>query len=142
MSPARRPRPRRKSPSGFILLEVLVAMVLLGLVLSSLAAMMFAVSKRSIISTGFAYRNAVLMQEVNRLEALPYDSLAVGSSSVTVSTLPYPHTRIVTITAPEPKAKQVKVVITPSNAIYRPDTIRFRRTLPATTTALNQPAGG
>ncbi len=122
---------------GFILLEVLVAMMLLGLVLSTLAAMMFAVSKRSITATGAAYRNAILMQEVNRLEALPYDSLAVGSASVTIAAQPYPHTRVVTVTNPSSKVKQVKVVITPVNTLYRPDTAAFSRTLPVTTTALD-----
>lgn len=133
---------RKASREGFILMEVLVAMVLLGLVLSSLAAMMFSVSRRSITATGSSYRNAVLMQEVNRLEALPFDSLAVGSSSVTISTAPYPHTRIVTISSLNSKAKQVKVVITPTNTLYKPDTVQFSRTLPATTTALDQPTGG
>jgi type II secretory pathway pseudopilin PulG len=128
---------KKRRQEGFILLEVLVAMVILGLVLSSLAAMMFAVSKRSIISTGSSYRNAILMQEVNRLEALPFDSLAVGSSSVTVSADPYPHTRVVTITALNAKTKQVKVVITPTTVLYKPDTAQFSRTLPATTTALD-----
>lgn len=129
-------RARRVPRQGFILLEVLVAMVILGFVLSTLAAMMFAVAKRSITSTGSTYRNAILMQEVNRLEALPYDSLAVGSSSATVSTQPYPHTRVVTIVSPNSKMKQVKVVITPANSLYKPDSAAFTRALPATTTAL------
>ena len=137
-----RNRARRPQREGFILLEVLVAMVLLGLVLSTLAAMMFAVAKRSITSTGSSYRNAILMQEVNRLEALPYDSLSVGSSSVTVSAMPYPHTRVVTVSTISDKAKQVQLVITPSIAAYKPDTVKFSRTLPATTTVLDQPTGG
>ena len=135
-------RARTAPRQGFILLEVLVAMVLLGLVLSTLAAMMFAVAKRSITSTGSSYRNAILMQEVNRLEALPFDSLALGTTSVTVGTMPYPHTRIVTVTTISDKAKQVQLVITPSIVAYKPDTVKFSRTLPATTTALDQPTGG
>lgn len=133
-----RPLARRRAQKGFILLEVLVAMVLLGLVLSSLAAMMFAVSRRAITATGASYRNAILMQEVNRLEALPFDSLALGSTSVTVSAQPYPHTRVITITAPTSKSKLVQVVVTPVNTLYRPDTVKFNRTLAATTTALDQ----
>ena len=127
--------PRR---SGFILLEVLVAMVILAIVLSSIAAMSFAVSKRSINASGSSYRNSVLLQEVNRLEALPFDSLLAGTTSVTESAMPYPHTRVVTITAPSTSTRQVKVVITPSNSLYRPDSVLFTRTLPATTNALSQ----
>lgn len=132
---------RNRKRDGFILLEVLVAMVMLGIVLSSLAAMMFAVSRRAITSTGFAYRNAVLMREVNRLEALPYDSLAVGSASVTVPEMPYPHTRVVSITSPSLSVKKVTLVITPVNSLYKPDTVSFTRTLPATTTSLTTNTG-
>lgn len=133
-----RHKPQR---GGFILLEVLVAMVLLALVLSSLAGMMFAVSRRAITSTGFAYRNAVLMQEVNRLEALPFDSLSVGSASVTVAEKPYAHTRVVSVTSSSNNAKLVTVVITPANALYKADTVSFTRTRPATSTALTSNTG-
>lgn len=135
------PLRRKRKPEGFILLEVLIAMVLLGLVLSSLAGMMYAVSRRAITSTGYAYRNAVLLREVNRLEALPFDSLGVGSTSVTVGDKPYPHTRVVSVASPGPTIKKVTLVITPVNQLYRPDTVSFTRTLPATTTSLTTNTG-
>lgn len=122
---------------GFVLLEVIVAMFILGIVLSSLAALMFQVSRRSFNSIGGAYRNGVLLQEVNRLEALPYDSLALGTTTATVTALPYPHTRQVTITNPSTNVKTVKLVITPSIAVYKPDTSVFTRTLGATTNVFN-----
>lgn len=126
-----------KRREGFVLIEVIVAMFILGLVLSSLAALMYSVSRGSFKSIGGAYRNGVLLQEVNRLEALPYDSLPVGTTTVTVTALPYPHTRVVTITNPSTNVKTVTLVITPSITLYKPDTAVLTRTLGATTTAFN-----
>jgi prepilin-type N-terminal cleavage/methylation domain-containing protein len=129
---------RPDSRSGFVLLEVIIAMFILGLVLSSLAALMYQVSRRSFLAIGGAYRNGVLLQEVNRMEALPYDSLAVGTASVSVTALPYVYTRTTTITNPSTNAKTVELIIAPSNILYKPDTAIFTRTLGATTTTFNQ----
>jgi hypothetical protein len=89
------------------------------------------------VATGNAYRNGVLMNEVNRLEGSPYDSIAVGSAAFSVSNAPYPHTRVVTVTEPVAKSiKVITVVITPSNVKYKPDTASFQRTNPRTSKAL------
>lgn len=113
---------------GFTLIEVIVAMVLLAIAVSSLAAMMLSVATSSKKVTGAAYRNGVLMHEVNRLIALPYDSLAVGSSSFYVTDGPYQHTRVVTVAEPVDRLKTVEIIITPVNANYKPDTATFKRT--------------
>lgn len=122
---------------GFVLLEVIVAMFILGVVLSSLAALMFQVSRGAFKSIGGAYRNGVLLQEVNRLEALPYDSLPIGTTTATITALPYPHTRTVTVTNPSTNVKTVKLVIAPTIALYKPDTAIFTRTLGVTTNVFN-----
>jgi hypothetical protein len=80
-------------------------------------------------ATGNAYRNGVLMQEVNRLEGIPYDSVTVGTSTYTLSTGVYAHTRTVTVAQPIANTvKTVTVVITPVNTLYKPDTASFTRT--------------
>ncbi|MEA2707025.1 MAG: hypothetical protein QOH22_1813 [Gemmatimonadaceae bacterium] len=114
---------------GFVIVEVIVAMILLAVAVTSLAAMMYSVSQSGMKATGAAYRNGVLMQEVNRLEGLPYDSIPTGSVTTSVSTAPYPHSRVVTVTEPIVQTfKTVKVVITPTNVKYKPDTVTFTRT--------------
>jgi hypothetical protein len=116
---------------------VIVAMVLLAIAVSSLAGMMYSVAQSTMKVTGSAYRNGVLMHEVNRLIALPYDSITVGSQSYSVSTGVYPHTRIVTVTEASGKnLKDIKVVVTPVQAKYKPDTIKFTRTKARTSKAL------
>jgi prepilin-type N-terminal cleavage/methylation domain-containing protein len=119
----------RESSKGFVLVEVIVAMVLLAIAVSSLAALVGSVSHSGIRTTGDAYKNGVLMQEVNRLEGIPYDSIPSGTVSVSVSTGPYAHTRVVTVTEPSVQVlKTIKVVVTPVNKNYKPDSVSFIRT--------------
>ncbi len=127
----------KESRKGIALVEVIVAMVLLAVAVASLASLIYSVSQSSLAATGNAYRNGVLMQEVNRLEGLPYDSITVGTSTVSVSAPPYPHTRVVRITEPVAVVmKTVTVVITPTNLKFKPDTISFTRTKARTSKVL------
>ena len=131
---AARPSAARK---GIALVEVIVAMVLLAVAVTSLAALVGSVSKSGIKTAGNAYRNGVLMQEVNRLEGIPYDSIPVGSTSFSVSTGTYPHTRVVTVAEPAvQRVKTVQIVITPVNSNYKPDTVAFTRTKAKTSKVL------
>jgi prepilin-type N-terminal cleavage/methylation domain-containing protein len=126
-----------KNKKGFALVEVIVAMVLLAVAVSSLAALVYSVSRAGLAATGNAYRNGVLMQEVNRLEGIPYDSIHVGTSSVSVSSGKYPHTRTITIAEPSVNlVKSVMIVIKPANTAFKPDTAKFIRTKSRTSKAL------
>lgn len=122
---------------GVALVEVIVAMVLLAVAVSSLAALVGSVSQSGIKTSGNAYRNGVLMQEVNRLEGIPYDSIAVGTQSFTVSSGNYAHTRVITVAEPAVgRVKTVQIVITPVNLKYKPDTVAFTRTKAKTSKVL------
>ena len=134
------PEPAVKRRSGFILMEVVVAITLLALILTPLAAMIFKITARSHTIVGGAYRNGVLMQQVNLLESLPYDSLPDGTRTTQVTANPYPHT-VTTVIAQYYqkymlKGKTVTLIITPANPLYKPDTTKFIRSTAATLTAL------
>jgi prepilin-type N-terminal cleavage/methylation domain-containing protein len=126
----------RETRKGFVIVEVIVAMVLLGVAITSLAALVWSVSRSGIRTTGDAYKNGVLMQEVNRLEGLPYDSVANGSFTYSVSSGVYSHSRVVTIAEPVANIKTIKVVITPTNLKYKPDSVSFTRTKARTSKVL------
>jgi prepilin-type N-terminal cleavage/methylation domain-containing protein len=127
----------RNGRKGMVLVEVIVAMVLLAVAVSSLASLVYSVSRNGLIASGNAYRNGVLMQEVNRLEGIPYASVAVGVTTVSVSTGKYPHTRTVTVTEPVANViKNITIVIKPTNAVFKPDTAKFIRTNARTTAVL------
>src|SRR5437868_14431913 len=122
---------------GFVLVEVIVAMVLLAVAVSSLAALVYSVSRSGIRTSGDAYRNGVLMQEVNRLEGIPYDSIAVGTQTYSVSTGTYAHTRTIFVSEPVvQRVKSIKVVVTPVNTSFKPDTVVFVRTKAKTSKVL------
>jgi hypothetical protein len=127
----------RESRKGFVIVEVIVAMVILAVAVSSLAALVLSVSKSGIKTTGDAYRNGVMIQEVNRLEGIPYDSIPNGTSTVTITGGNYPHTRVVTVTEPTVNVvKSIKIVVTPVNPRYKPDTTTFIRTKARTSRVL------
>ena len=125
---------------GFILMEVVVAITLLALILTPLAAMMFKITARSHSIIGNAYRNGVLMEQINLLEAIPFDSLPVGTTTKTITTAPYPHTEKVIVatyyTKYQLRGKTVTLIISPTNVLYKPDTTKFIRSSAATLTAL------
>ncbi len=129
-----------KRRSGFILMEVVVAITLMALILTPLAAMIFKITARSHTIVGGAYRNGVLMHQVNLLESLPYDSLPDGTRTTQVTVNPYPHT-VTTVIAQYYqkymlKGKSVTLIITPANSLYKPDTTKFIRSSANTLTAL------
>ncbi len=127
----------RRGRKGMVLVEVIVAMVILAVAVSSLAGLVYSVSQSGIKTTGNAYRNGVLMQEVNRLEGIPYDSIPNGTASYSVSSGSYPHTRVITVAEPiVQKVKTIKIVITPVNSKYKPDTVSFTRTKAKTSKVL------
>jgi hypothetical protein len=116
-------------PQGFVIVEIIVAMVLLGVAITSLAGLMYSVSQSGMIATGNAYRNGVLMNEVNRLEGIPYDSISKVTQTVDVTTGSYPHRRVITVGEPVVDViKTITVIITPTNPRYKPDTVTFLRT--------------
>lgn len=131
---------KRRARKGFILMEVIVAMTLLAIIMTPLAAMVFKITARSHRSIGNTYRNAVVMAEVNLLESLPYDNLPVGTTTKTVTSNPYPYTMTVTIAQYYQKwrlkGKSVLIVLTPANTLYRPDTVKFIRSSANTVSAL------
>jgi hypothetical protein len=127
---------RKSGRRGFILMEVIVAITLLALVLTPLAAMVFKITARSHRIIGSAYRNGVLMQQINLLESLPFDSLAIGTTTTTFTAKPYPYVRKITVSlisqVYELKAKKLILIITPTNTLYKPDTTTFVRSTAAT----------
>ena len=104
-------------------------MVLLAIAVSSLAALTYSVSQSAMNATANAYRNGVLMQEVNRLEGIPYDSVPTGLTSTDILTGPYRYTKKVNVAEPTVNlVKTIQVIIVPQNTKFKPDTAAFIRT--------------
>ncbi|HEX6693568.1 MAG TPA: prepilin-type N-terminal cleavage/methylation domain-containing protein [Longimicrobiales bacterium] len=124
---------------GFSLVEVVVTMVILAVIVMSLAALTGYTAQQSLRAANATGRQAVALQEANRVAALPYTALpatASGCSNVTIGLLTYQ--RCYTVTTGT-RFRDVMVVITPQRAGTFADTVRIRRVINATPNPLNTP---
>jgi Tfp pilus assembly protein PilV len=120
-------RLRAKLRKGFALAEVMVALVLFAVGTLGLAAMSVAVAKRAVTSAATTARAATMGEQVDRLQAIPFDSIAARAGCTTISGPPLPHTRCITITTLPNNKVQIRLVVTPSDPKLRPDTATFTR---------------
>jgi prepilin-type N-terminal cleavage/methylation domain-containing protein len=133
-------RNRLRSVRGFTLAEVLISMTVLSLGIVMLGPLLLRSARQARTSSETINRTAALSEEVGRLGAMPFDVLAAGTTCVSVTTNPFPHTRCSTITVVSAKIKQVKVKVTPSGSSYlTADSTMFERAVSSTGTPLNAP---
>jgi type II secretory pathway pseudopilin PulG len=141
-------RPRRP---GFSFIEIIVALALLATVIGSLALLSQRIATNARLAELFAQRNYIVVQQMNRYAAIPYDSLSKYSTAGTQDTIPsgIPTLKFirrdtvyrVTTNAWDTLRYAVKVVIIPktklaSDAKYR-DSIMLRRRSPNLSSPLN-----
>jgi prepilin-type N-terminal cleavage/methylation domain-containing protein len=105
-------RIRRKG--GFSLIEVLVALTLLSIILMSLARVTFQMAKTSRSNDTVAKRNAALIEEANKFNAMPFDSLATVSTTTRDLTFgDFKFQRRLTVTTVTASYRTIKIVVTP-----------------------------
>jgi hypothetical protein len=120
----------RKRP-GLSVVEIVVALTLFGTVTIAMAGLSLTVAKRAEANDVFTKRTALLQQQMNRLQAIPYDSLADKAGSVVVTAGPFPHERKISINTTGSRTRVV-VQIIPAHAPDRAETIAFDRAKPTT----------
>ena len=142
-----RSRPR----AGFSFIEVIVAMTLLATVIGSLGVLSAKIAERARAANVLAQRNYIVVQQLNRYNALPYDSLTLYALAAKSDTIPsaIPSLRFlrrdtvyrVTSAPADTNRIEVKVVIVPLAALRRDtmlkDSIILRRRNPRLTSPLN-----
>ena len=79
----RRHHGARRARSGVSLIEIVVACTLLALTLTGFTGLYAKLARRQQNITVIEQRNATLMQEMSRVESLPYDSLATTTTGST-----------------------------------------------------------
>lgn len=85
LSRTRGPHPRGRRRSGISLIEVVVACTLLAVTLTALTGLAARMAARTRNVGVIEQRTATYFQEVNRVESMPFDSLANGRFLVTDS---------------------------------------------------------
>lgn len=125
-------RPRRTQRPGFSIIEVMVAIILIGISLSTLGILAAGAARRN-QSVGIgAYRAAVMAELVDRSSSLDYDfaTQSVNNLDSTVTTGPLPHRRQVIIATPSgglTNERTITIIVTPTNTSFRPETTVVRR---------------
>jgi len=116
-----------RNREGLSLIELLVAMVLLGVMITSVAGLTFEAGRRSIVASAENYRQAAMIREVNRLTALPYSAISLGTICRTVTTTAMPHQICVTATTLGNYSRTMTVIVKPGVRGVAPDTLVFIR---------------
>ncbi len=119
-----------RSRDGITVVEVLVGLIVLTIGMLGTAGMLAAAGRRATQMGTLSGRSATETLEINRLASIPYDLLSTATGCVTVTQLPFPHTRCISLTDISGGLgyKQVRLVITPSNGRLRADTVYLNRT--------------
>jgi Tfp pilus assembly protein PilV len=120
-------RVRESRRIGFALVEALVALVLFAVATLGLAAMSVVVARRAVTSAATTARAATMGEQLDRLHAMPFDSLAARAGCTTYSAPPLPHIRCITITSLPNNKVQIRLTVTPIDPRLRPDTSTFTR---------------
>ena len=124
---------RKKTQSsnrkGAAVIEIMVAMVILAVGLLGAAGMTVTAARRASGLSTQSSRDGIILQELNKLAALPYDSLPgrVGCTNATSGTLTYARCITVTDIADGSGYKRVRLIVSPSTAWARPDTVYLNR---------------
>jgi prepilin-type N-terminal cleavage/methylation domain-containing protein len=128
------PAPNR---GGFTLVEILVSVTLLSVASLSLGTMLFRSARLANATSAASYQTAALSGTAARLDALPFDALAAGSTCVTVNSQPFPHTQCTTVANSSARVKTITIVVTPTgSSLTPPDTTIITRTISGNGTPL------
>ncbi len=142
-------RPGRRA--GFSFVEIMVALTLLATVIGSLGVLSAKIAERARKAEILAQRNYIVVQQLNRYNALPYDSLRLYALASRNDTIPSAILNLrfvrrdtvyrVTSSASDTNRYEVKVVIVPvdsirSDSMYK-DSVLLRRRNPRLTSPLN-----
>ena len=116
----------RRARRGAGLVEVILALVIFGGMVTVNALVTLRYGQRmKIVSVGAA-RSSGLTEYLNRLMAVPFDSLASRVGCTTVTTGTFPNTRCITVSSGT-MSKTVTLVLTPTNTTIKPDTVVLTR---------------
>lgn len=135
------PRQTGSVRDGFTLIEVVVAMVLLAAVLVMLAGMTFVTAQRSNELRTQGTRQSLMLQAVNWLTAVPYDSLPnqIGCRSTQAPDGEAYTVCIDLLTTGQSNARDVRIRLDAARDGVPTDTLTFRRSRAAECNPLTGP---
>jgi len=128
---------RAPGQSGFSLIEIVVALTILAVGLLGLAGLTARSANRASNVANVTVVSHTVVQQVNRLGVLPYDSLALGTTCKAINANGFAYTRCVRVDSLQQSVKQITLTITPTNTAIKPVTEVFTRSKTPTANPLN-----
>jgi prepilin-type N-terminal cleavage/methylation domain-containing protein len=125
---------------GFTLIEVMVTITLISIGILVLGWLLLQSARSAEAAAAVSYQTTDLTSQVARLDALPFDQLAAGTTCDTVTASQLPRIRCSTIASLSAKVKRVTVTVTPTGSHAPPaQFVVFERSVSGNGTPLNTP---
>jgi hypothetical protein len=121
---------RKKLPrKGVAVLEIMVGMVVLSIGLLGVAGMTVTAARRATGLSTQSTRDGVVLQELNRLASLPYDTIDARAGCSTSSTGSLAYSRCISVTTVSEGLgyKRVRLIVTPTSTYAKPETVYVNR---------------
>jgi prepilin-type N-terminal cleavage/methylation domain-containing protein len=120
-----------KSRRGISLIEILVAVTLMGMIATVHTVVTMRYALRNRIAAVGVNRAGALSSAVDLFTTMPFANLGANVGCATISTVPqYAHQRCVDATVVTPTVTQLRIIIRPSNTAFREDTAFVSRSAP------------
>jgi hypothetical protein len=95
-----------------------------------LGSLLIRAARQATAASSLVYETAALSAAVGRLGAMPFSTLAAGTTCTTITARPLPHQLCTTITDLSSKQKSIKVKVTPTgNPYLSADSTMFERSI-------------
>ncbi|HJU75151.1 MAG TPA: hypothetical protein VJ717_15525 [Gemmatimonadaceae bacterium] len=116
--------------TGFSLVEVLFALIGMGVAMIGLAGMLLVAARTATQVSTRSARGAEQTEQLNYLTVLPYAELDSQAGCTRVEAVSFPHTRCITVTTLAGSGtKEIQVIIQPLYSTIKPDTTYLTRSI-------------
>jgi prepilin-type N-terminal cleavage/methylation domain-containing protein len=121
--------PVQGARAGFTIVEVVMAVVLLGIILTTLGGLTFHTARQAVVADNTAARQAASLDMVNRVAAIPYAQLTAGTTCDSTGSVNNWYRRCATVT-PAANGMQITVVTTPEQRGVPASSVTVMRSSP------------
>lgn len=122
---------RNTGRKGITLIEVMVAVVLLGIIATAQTVVTMRYAVRNRTAAIGVDRAAALSTAVELYSTMPYSAIGTNTGCTDIATpAKYPHERCVSTSSAASNVLRVRIIITPDNTAFKADTVTVDRAAP------------